>query len=179
MRRSFLMTLTLALALLSSAAQADEVDKQQVAAMAPLAWMAGEWRGESTMRRPEGQTRNLSWERVILAAGGTALLIQGRHHQIKPDGSAGDIVHDAAGLLSYQPRTGKYRFVAQLANGRSGDFEARVEGEKLVWTMPAGEGQQIRYDVLRNPAGQWVEEGFFCRGEACQPFFKMTLSRQP
>lgn len=176
MRRS---VLTMWLTLLPLAAVADEVDKQQVAAMAPLAWMAGEWRGESTMRRPEGASRNLSWERVIVAAGGTALLIQGRHHAIKADGSQGDMVHDAAGLLSFQPRTGKYRFVAQLANGRSGDFEARVEGEKLLWSMPAGEGAQIRYEVQRNAAGQWAEEGFFCRGEACQPFFKMTLSKQP
>ncbi|MDR7332659.1 hypothetical protein [Roseateles asaccharophilus] len=177
MRRSVLMTLTLLP--LAGPALADEVDKQQAAAMAPLAWMAGEWKGESTMRRPEGQLRSLSWERVIVAAGGTALLIQGRHHAIKPDGTPGDVVHDAAGLLSFQPRTGKHRFVAQLANGRSGDFEARVEGDKLLWSMPAGEGQQIRYEIQRNAAGQWAEEGFFCRGESCQPFFKMTLTKQP
>lgn len=170
---------TLVLALLAGPVLADEIDKQQAAAMAPLAWMAGEWRGESQMRRPEGMSRNQSWERVIVAAGGTALLIEGRHHAIKPDGTPGEMVHDAAGLLSFQPRTGKYRFVAQLANGRSGDFEARVEGEKLLWSMPAGEGAQIRYEVQRNAAGQWAEEGFFCRGEACQPFFKMTLTKQP
>jgi hypothetical protein len=179
MRDRFLTIMCLTLAPLVGA-QAQEVDKQQAAALAPIAWMAGEWRGESSMRRPEGEVQNQSWERVILAAGGTALLIQGRHHKRNADGSAGDLVHDAAGMLVYRPQTGKYAFMTQLANGRSGEFEARVEGEKLLWSMPAGPGQQIRYEIQRDAAGRWVEDGFFCRSAdaPCQPFFKMTLSRQ-
>jgi len=177
MRRQFLTLLFSSL--LASPALAEDVDKQQVAAMAPLAWMAGEWRGEASMKAPTGEQNSLSWERVTLAAGGTALLIQGRHNRRNADGSAGELVHDTAGLLHFQPATGKYRFVTQLANGRSGDFEARVDGQKLVWFLPAGQGQQIRYEIQPNPAGQWTEDGFFCRGEACQPFFKMTLSKQP
>jgi hypothetical protein len=177
MRRHCLTSLILTL--LAAPVLAEEVDKQQVAAIAPLAWMAGEWRGEASMKSPAGDQGSLSWERVTLAAGGTALLIQGRHHRRNADGSAGEVVHDTAGLLQFQPRTGKYRFVTQLANGRSGDFEARVEGQKMIWFLPAAEGQQMRYEIQRNAAGQWVEDGFFCRGEACQPFFKMTLTQQP
>lgn len=128
----------LLLGLCAGSALAQETDKQQAAAMAPLAWMAGEWRGEANMRRPEGDLRSLSWERVTVAAGGTALLVQGQHRRPNADGSPGDLVHDTAGLLHFQPGTGKYRFVTQLANGRSGDFEARVDGQKLIWFMTAG-----------------------------------------
>lgn len=179
MRVSVAVLLGLGAATAALAAEEPAVDKAQVDAIAPIAWMAGEWRGEATMQRPEGASRTASWERVILAAGGTALLVQGRHHRIEADGKPGEAVHDTAGLLVYRPKLGKHVFMTQLANGRGGEFDARVEGEKLIWGMPAGPGQQIRYEIQRNAAGQWVEDGFFCRGDACQPFFKMTLSRQP
>lgn len=177
------MTVLSGLCAATAAMAADDatmIDKAQVDALAPIAWMAGEWRGEATMQRPDGSAARMrSWERVIVAAGGTALLIQGRHHLPDADGKPGRVVHDAAGLLAYRPKLGKFQFVTQVASGRGGEFDAKVDGDKLLWWMPAGPGQQIRYEIYRNATGQWVEDGFHCRDDACKPFFKMTLDRQP
>ena len=162
-------------------------------AMARLAWMAGEWRGESTMQRGPTASRTLSWERVTAAAGGLALLVQGRHHLPDAAGRPGELVHDAAGMISYDPATGRYRFVTQLATGRSGSFEARVEDGRFVWFIPAGPAT-IRYEIARDGDRGWNEQGVHCPAgasagapagagaaggvDACQRFFTMQLERQ-
>ena len=150
----------------------------QIAAIDDLAWLEGVWEGRATFMTASGPSPVQSWERVVRAAGGTALLIQGRHYGVGANGQSGRLVHDAAALLTFDERAGRYRFVTQTADGRSGSFEGRVENGIFSWFIPRP-GGQVRYDIVRNDKGQWQEQGFNCNdGAACTEFFRMTLDRK-
>jgi hypothetical protein len=170
-------------ACVTAAAQAPPADpaalQAQRDAMARLAWLAGEWRGEATMQRGPQAMRSLSWEQVTPAADGLALLVRGRHHKPDADGKPGDVVHDAAGMITFDPASGRYRFVTQLATGQQGSFDATVEGGRFKWFLPAGPAT-VRYEIFSNPAQQWMEEGYYCPtpGAECARFFSMQLVRQ-
>jgi hypothetical protein len=165
-------------AVLATGAFAQSPGDAQRAAMDRIAWLAGHWEGSAVTQGRDGESRAHSTEWVRRAAGGTALLIQGRHHRWLPDGGRGDIVHDTAALLTFDPASGKYRFATQLQDGRSGTYEGMVEGDTFSWKLPLP-GAHVRYDIRRNAAGQWSEDGHFCRdGAACLPIFKMTLERK-
>ena len=150
----------------------------QRAGMEKISWLAGQWEGSSTSRGREGETRSASTESVRVAAGGTALLIQGRHYRLLPDGGRGEIVHDTAGLINFDPASGKYRFTTQLQSGQGGVFEGTVQGSTFSWRLPLAQAH-VRYDIARNERGQWSEAGFYCRdGAECQQIFSMTLDRK-
>lgn len=159
-------------------ARAEPPSAPHVAAIDTLAWLVGEWEGQATMQTREGASRMLSWEGVQRAAGGTVLLIQGRHDRLREDGSRGERVHDAAAMLSYDAKTGRYVFESRTQGGRGGTFDATVEGGVLSWFIPLPDGR-IRYDIRLNAAGQWEEVGSRCAGsDPCRPFFRMTLDRK-
>src|SRR6478609_3918761 len=83
--KKWIVLLTGLLAAFGAAAQA-ELDAQR-AAMDKLAWMAGVWEGQASMQDREGEKRSFSQETIRRAAGGLAILIQGRHYRHQPDGS--------------------------------------------------------------------------------------------
>ena len=150
----------------------------QRAAMARLAWMAGVWEGQSVTREREGEKRSVSYEWIRSAAGGLAIMVQGRHYRQLPDGGRGEVVLDTAGMFTYDAAASKYLFVTQLQNGRGGTMEAVMQGETLSWRIPLA-GAHVRYDITRSDKGQWNEKGHFCRdGAPCQPFFEMVLDRR-
>ena len=175
MKKTFTFIAAL-LAVTGSLAQADPA--AQRAAMEKISWLAGQWDGSSTSRGREGETRSASTESVRLAAGGTALLIQGRHYRLLPDGGRGEVVHDTAGLINFDPASGKYRFTTQLQNGQGGVFDGTMQGNTFSWRLPLPQAH-VRYDIARNERGQWSEAGFYCRdGAECQQIFSMTLDRK-
>ncbi len=152
---------------------------QQRQAMEKIAWMAGVWEGASTMDRgPQGQAQNISWERVRRAAGGTALLVEGRHWRRLPEDKRGEVVHDAAALITFDAASGKYRFVAQLADGSYQANEAWMDGDVFVWQTRSPHGV-VRFRISHE-AERWTERGEFCpaaEGAPCKPFFQMSLAR--
>jgi hypothetical protein len=172
-----ILALTAAL-VLAAGALAETDPAAQRAAMGKLAWLAGQWEGTAATRGREGEARSASTETVRLAAGGTALLIQGRHYRLLPDGGRGDVVHDTAAMLTFDPESGKYRFTTQLQTGQGGVFDGTVEGATFSWRLPLP-GGYARYDIARNDKGQWSELGFFCReGAQFVPIFRMALERK-
>ena len=164
------------LAVFGAAAQGEE--QAQRAAMDKLAWMAGTWEGASVTQDREGEKRSISNEWIRRAAGGMAVMIQGRHYRQLPEGARGDVVLDTAGMITYDPGAGKYRFMTQLQDGKGGAFDMVMQGETLSWRIPITSAH-IRYDITRTERGQWSELGYFCRdGVPCVPFFKMLLDRK-
>jgi hypothetical protein len=185
MRTLALMALAaLAFAAAPARAQAPSPERAaaQVAAIDKISWLTGEWEGAATFDRgPQGKSEVISWERVTRVAGGTALMVLGKHYQRNADGSRGELVHDAAGLISFDDRSGKYRFQSQLGNGQSGSFEAEMMGNVFVWRIDTPRGP-IRYRITRDEAGRWTERGEMCPAgdkpdAACREFFAMTLIR--
>lgn len=165
---------------LALAQAGDAARAAQVAAMDRIAWLAGEWEGTASFDRgPQGKSDVLSWERVARAAGGTALTVLGRHYVRNADGSRGALVHDAAALITYDDRSGKYRFESQLGTGQHGVFSAEMQGAAFVWTIESPRGV-IRYRITRDDAGRWNERGEMCPAAdkadtPCREFFSMQL----
>ena len=173
-----LVVLLAAVAASAGAAETTPEAAAQKAAMDKLAWLAGQWEGTAATRGRDGEAQSISSETVRSAAGGTALLVQGRHYRLLPGGGRGDIVHDTAAMLTFDPAAGKYRFATQLQTGQGGVFEGTVEGATFSWRLPLP-GGHARYDITRNDKGQWSELGFYCRdGADCVPIFRMTLDRK-
>ena len=163
---------------LAAGAFAQSEAAAQKAAMDKVAWLAGQWEGTAATRGRDGESRAISSETVRAAAGGTALLVQGRHYRLLADGGRGEIVHDTAAMLTFDPAAGKYRFATQLQSGQGGVFDGTVEGNTFSWRLPLS-GGHARYDISRNDRGQWNELGFYCRdGAECVPIFRMTLDRK-
>lgn len=181
---SFVLVPFAALLSAQSAAQAPSVERAaaQVAAIERIGWLAGEWEGRATFEQGlQGRAEVISWERVTRVAGGTALMVLGRHYRRNADGSRGEAVHDAAALISCDDKLGKYRFQSQLASGKHGSFEAEIQGAALVWRIDTPRGP-IRYRVTRDDAGRWTERGEMCppadKPDApCREFFSMTLAK--
>ncbi|MEO5671990.1 MAG: hypothetical protein ABIR26_14970 [Ramlibacter sp.] len=171
-------TLALAPLVLAVTAHAQSPGDAQRAAMDKIGWLAGNWEGNAVTQTREGESRSVSTEVVRRAAGGTAILIQGKHFRVLPDGGRGDVVHDTAGMITFDVQAGKYRFSTQLADGKSGVFDGAMEGNTFNWRLPLP-GAHVRYDIVRNERGQWAELGFYCReGAPCAPIFRMTLDRK-
>lgn len=150
----------------------------RVEAMRPVAWLAGEWRGEGWFRRGPGEPRPFTQtERVTPAFGGRLLLVEGVGRARTDDGEEGPVVHHAYGVLSWEPDEGHYRFRTYLADGGGVDAEARVEDGALVWGFEVDEGR-IRYRIRRTEGDRWHEVGEYSPdGSTWHPFLEMTLRR--
>lgn len=140
-------------------------------ALAPLAWMDGEWRGEARSTGMDGKKRVvLQTERIGPLLGGTIKLIEGRGYN--DDGSTG---FNAFGILSYDVAERKFRF-RSYAMGRSGDFAFEPTADGYAWTIPAG-SMTIRY-IATVKDGVWHEIGErVMEGKPPVKFFEMTLRR--
>jgi hypothetical protein len=143
--------------------------------MAPLGDLVGEWRGSGWMMMPDGTRHRFeSRETVTSRLSGNALLVEGRHYE---PGSPERLIHDAMAMITWDQRTGAYRFRSALANGMGGDFPLEVGPGRFAWRIDTP-GGRIDY-VAEFTRDTWTE-----RGRRTGPdgrsvdFFEMTLRRQ-
>lgn len=149
-------------------------------AMRKLDWWIGEWKGDSSIQMGPGKSeKTLQTERVESKTGGKTLLIQGTGKRKLEDGAAGDVVHDALAVVSWDEAKKRYRFDAWTA--RDGYVEAWLEageGHTAKWGFDTPQGGKIRYDIDLTDKGEWHEVGQFSRdGNQWVKFFEMTLAR--
>lgn len=156
----------------------EKASPEHVAAMKKVEFLAGNWKGEGWIEISPGQRHEFQGtEQVEKRLDGLILLIEGRHEGAGAAAGAPP-VHHAVAILSYDPQNRHYRMQTHLAAGRSGDFKAELDGEKLIWWIDAG-GRRIRYTIRLNEKGQWHEIGeMSADGEQWRQFFEMTLSRE-
>lgn len=181
MRRS-LLALSFAAALIAGpatfadAAHAQPADPAvtiaaQKAAMAPLAWMDGVWRGPARTMTPGGAHEVIQTERIGPLLDGSVKVLEGRGYNA--DGSTG---FNALGVISYDP-AGKAYTLHSYAQGRSGDFPLTPTADGYVWSIPAGPAAVVRYTATFRD-GVWREIGVYdAEGQPPRPFFEMTLHR--
>ncbi|MEO7360661.1 MAG: hypothetical protein ABI120_10045 [Gemmatimonadaceae bacterium] len=123
------------------------------ARLAPLKWMVGEWTGPAGGSNGGQSFTVMQHEKVVEAASGTVLMIQG-------SGSMnGQVVFEAAGLLSYDMGSHQYKWISSGGTGYLGISEAVVKGDTLVWQMPGGGGTRTKYTIWRSAKGEWREIG--------------------
>lgn len=155
-------------------AQQPTMSEAHKEALSKLDFMAGEWAGSGWMFTQGGtretfeQTEDIQWK-----LDGAVLMVEGKG---KNDGK---VIHDALAIISFDPRKEEYVFRSYLANGRSGDYKAKVlEENTLEWTIEAP-GRTITYIITINEKGQWYEKGMMKMGEGkAFQFFEMTLDKK-
>ncbi len=158
-----------------AAAQEDLASKQKN--MRAMSFLVGEWSGEGWIAMGPGEAQKFrSHESVESRLDGLALVIEGIHEDA--DAAPGDEpIHHALATLTWDGAKDAYRFSTHLANGRSGDFDGRLEDGVFVWGMEIP-GRTIRYTITIGEDGRWTEVGEASTdGENWRQFFEMTLVR--
>ncbi|MCB0587732.1 MAG: DUF1579 family protein [Phaeodactylibacter sp.] len=143
-------------------------------ALNALAAMAGGWEGDGWMYTPQREKATFrQTEKIQFKLDSTVLLIQGRGT------SERKVVHDALGILSYDPEAGHYWMRSYLATGRSGQYEARLKDENLLeWEIPVP-GGKILYVINLQEDDKWNEKGFMIMEDGQRfPFLEMNLVRK-
>jgi hypothetical protein len=154
---------------------------KQADALKSLRWLVGQWEGESWIELGPGERKtNRSLETVQSKVGGSVLLIEGFHkgRRAGQDGKEEDVVtHDAIGMLLYDAKANRYRFVAYTARQGYGEFEAKLVEGGWQWEMttPAG---KVRFTITHTDKDEWSETGEASQdGKSWRPFFGMLLHR--
>jgi hypothetical protein len=147
--------------------------------MKKLDFLVGTWKGEASLQMGPGKRETvLQTETVTSKAGGKVLLVEGLGRRKMENGSAGDVVHDAIALISWDKARNTYRFNAHVAQQDSVDTTIDLTAPNtLVWGFDTPQGK-VRYTITLTAKGQWHEVGEFSRdAKDWMKFFEMTLSR--
>ena len=143
-------------------------------AMAPLAWLIGEWEGEAVAFSRAGASPGTSRESVEGRLNGRVLIMEGIGREPSADGK-GRVVHHAAGFLTYDPERGRYVLRA-LSEGGVVDAEATLTDGVFTWGFQVP-GGQIRYHI-RQVNGEWHETGeYSADGTTWRKMLDMKLRR--
>lgn len=144
-------------------------------AMAPLAWLVGEWEGTGTMQTRSGSEVASVHEKVEARLGGRVLLMEGVGREPNASG-AGRVVHHAFGVLSYDPEKREYIFRAFRDGGAINPVSRLADGV-FTWEFEIPGGGRTRY-VIRDDNGEWLETGeYSLDGSTWRKFFEMRLRR--
>lgn len=164
----------LLLALAPAGAQPPPPDvAEQAAKIADLSFLAGDWEGSGwTFTGPGARAEFNQTETIRPMLGGKILTIHGQGRATDAEkGAAPEF--EAFAIVSWDDASDAYNF-RSYSGGRSGDFEAALDGEGVfVWRFPATE---FRITVAGDT---WVETGHrtLPDGRVVQ-FFEMTLTRK-
>lgn len=146
-------------------------------AMARVRFLLGRWEGEGRMRMGPGEPKPTQvTEHVYEKVGGRVIVLEGHGTTPGAEGAPPVTVHQAFGVLAWDPDAGEYLLRAFRGDGRFVDADVEVGDERLVWGFDTPNGR-IRYTVTLDDAGRWHEVGEIDRGGAWTGFFEMTLSR--
>lgn len=150
-------------------------------AMARFAWLEGNWEGPATVQNAGRSFTLTQREAVHMAARGTALMIEGRGSmRMAPDQPERE-VFGAAGILTYDGNTNRYKFFSASGSGSGGESKAELTGENgLVWSFGDAKAR-TRYTITRTAAGAWYEIGETSTddGKTWTKIMEMTLTKKP
>jgi hypothetical protein len=136
-------------------------------ALAALAFLDGEWRGEAAY---EGHAATHT-ERVGTLLDGSVRLIEGRAYG--PDGKTS---FNAFAVISFDPVKRSYT-MRSYAEGYAGDYPLTLRPDGFTWSHPAGPGVSMRYTATVKD-GEWRETGERTVGSAAPVrIFEMKLKR--
>ena len=123
------------------------------AAMAPLAWMGGAWRGQATVVERSGRIEMTQTERVGPFLGGSVMVMEGKAFGAdgRPNG------FNALAVISYDPDAKAYTFTS-YAQGYAQAVPFTVRPDGWSWERAAGPGRTLRYSAS-NAGGRWTEVG--------------------
>jgi hypothetical protein len=151
----------------------------QQEAMKKLGFLVGQWKGESWMEfRPGQRSNSVGTETVQSKLGGLLLTIEGIHRRKVGEKEAGDVMHHAFAVVSYDEKVKRYRFYAFTDRGSYTEAEAKVADGKLEWGFRIPRFGDVRYTITVTENGHWSEIGEVSSdGAQWRKFFEMNLVR--
>ena len=144
-------------------------------AMESLSKLVGEWEGEGWMDFNGRKSEFIGHEIVSAKIDGLALVIEGEHKMVLPDGTE-RMIHDALGVITYNSEKEHYDFMTHLANGRSGQYiMTELESGDLQWELPESRMGKMKYTITVD-GDQWTETGMVSQdGKDWKKFFEMKM----
>jgi hypothetical protein len=136
---------------------APESHKQEIQ---KLAYMAGKWKGEASIRQQNGTIMKINQEEDIqFKLDGTILLIEGTGRNPEDN----KVVFNALAIVSYNSLTKEYALKSHVLDGNQTDAYFKViEENHFEWGFETPTKAKIRYDIVLNPAQKtWVEKGAY------------------
>jgi hypothetical protein len=140
--------------------------------------LIGEWEGNAWSMRPEGRVTVRQKEWVSTEAGGTMIVVRGLG--VTNVNGAERPVHQAFAVIhNNHERTG-IMMRAFTAEGHWLDPEIIPTAKGYTWYMADPRIGKIRYDMVVDEQGRWVENGFFSRddGKTWTQFMGMVLTKK-
>lgn len=145
--------------------------------MQKLSYMAGKWKGEASMRQPNGTMLRVNQEEDIqFKLDGTVLLIEGTGRNPVDN----TISFNALAILSYSQQTREYKLKSYVMDGNQTDAYFKIVEEfHFEWGFELPTKAKIRYDLVLNPQKKsWLEKGEYSPdGNNWFPFIEMNLTK--
>ena len=177
MTRAVLAAVVLLAAAAPLPAQAPPDGSAARAAIERLAFMEGTWRGEAWMDRGRGREQTVMTETVRRKLGGAILEVEGIGMLRGEGGAAGPVVHNAFGVIYFDPQANGYVLRSWIATGQWGDFALTMVEGGVSWTREVP-GGRIR-NTARFTADEWHEIGEFSRdGVTWRQTMEIRLRRE-
>src|SRR5262249_19970670 len=150
------------------------------AEMKKLEFLVGQWKGPGWLEVGRERRTFVETESVQFKQDGLLLLIEGSGKGKAASQDAESSVHNALGLVFYDPATRRHVFPA-YKGGKFVAIALQVPGRGFQWSFrePRSNGT-IRFTMKLTDSDRWFEIGEFSQdGTDWHKFFEMTLGRSP
>ena len=140
--------------------------------------LIGEWEGDAWSMRPEGRVTVKQKEWVSTEAGGTMIVVRGLG--VATINGAERPVHQAFAVIHHNHERTAIMMRAFTGEGHWLDPEIVPTAKGYTWYMTDPRIGKIRYDMVLDAQGRWVEDGFFSRddGKTWTQFMGMVLTKK-
>ncbi|MCK6617414.1 MAG: DUF1579 domain-containing protein [Cyclobacteriaceae bacterium] len=145
--------------------------------MQKLDYMAGKWKGEASMRQPNGTLLKVNQEEDIqFKLDGTILLIEGTGRNPEE----GKVSFNALAIISYDLQKKEFQMKSHVMNGNQTNAYFKIVKENhFEWGFDTPQKAKIRYNIILNPSDKsWIEKGEYSPdGNNWFPFIEMNLTK--
>src|ERR1700737_2827224 len=147
-----------------------------LAEMKRLAFLAGQWKGESWIEFGPQRRTAVVTENIQSKQDGLLLLIEGRGRGKAPDRDEEITVHEALGVVFYDVASKRHVFHAYKGgNFIESEFKMAGDSKGFQWGFrdPRSNGD-IRFTMSLTDSDRWIEIGEFSQdGKTWHKFFEM------
>ena len=180
MRRLSIVPIMIVLATVSIAfSQERQSPVVQQGEIKKLDFLIGSWKGQGWMMFGPNDRRTFNGTEVVQSKlDGTVLVVEGLHKTRMPGQDIETVIHNALGVISYDPTTKNYRFQHYQANGQQGASDGSLTDGVFSWNLKHPTAAGIRFSITINENGQWFEIGERSADNSnWYKFFEMTLDK--
>lgn len=174
--KNYIYQLLFALLLISNlSAQMPDFSKEVQSAMSKIAVMEGKWKGEGWRMNPDGSKSNSNvLENIQFRLEKSVLLVEGLGTS-----EDGKVVHNALGIISFNPISKQYNMKSYLSSGLSTEatFEVIESNKSFNWWFKDSRGGTIKYKI-NIEENNWNEVGDYSfDGVNWRNIFEMNIKK--